>query len=142
MKPNLGFYVQKINDIVTETEAIGDKLNPFFVDVRTSLDNNEELSSERLTEVHTNFSAGAARYEEMLATITTLKAPVKVIGIHKKLEKAYTSYVAACKDMVDSIDAPAGKVDREKFDDSEKEQDETTDVIAFCIQRMTSLLLK
>lgn len=144
MKANLGFYIQKINDIVKETEAIGETMNPYFEEVRNAIDADTvgELSTDKLTEVHANFAKGTASYQGLLNTIKGLKAPAKVIGIHKKLEKSYTDYVAGCQEMVDAIDPAAGSVDQAAFDGAEKKQDETTDTIAFCIQRMTSLLMK
>ncbi|WEG73232.1 hypothetical protein [Vagococcus intermedius] len=144
MKANLGFYIQKINDVVTETEQVGESMNPYFVEVRTALDANdaENLTKEKLAEVQVNFKEGTAKYETMLKTIRSLKAPAKVMGIHKKLEKGYDAYVSACNDMVQAIDVETGVVDQELFDASEVKQDETTNTIAFCIQRMTSLLMK
>jgi len=29
-KPNLGFYVQKINDVVTPSENVGEEMNPSY----------------------------------------------------------------------------------------------------------------
>lgn len=144
MKPNLGFYVQKINDVVQETEKIGETMNPYFVEIRTALDEDKvsELSTEKLTEVESIFTEGVAKYAEMFKTIQALRPPARVIGIHKKLEKAYGTYVTSCQAMATSIDAKAGAVDQAAFDASEKAQDEQTDVIAFCIQRMTGLLMK
>lgn len=143
MKPNLGQYVQMINRVVTETEEIGGTMHPYFEEVRTALDTDEtKLTKGTLTEVHEKFSEGTAKYQELSTLITTQKAPVKVMGIHKKLEKSYVSYVAACQKMVDSIDVESGKVNREAFDASEVEQDEISGTVAFCIQRMTGLLSK
>lgn len=144
VKANLGFYIQKINDIVKETETIGETMNPYFEEVRNVIDNGtvDQLSTDKLTEVHENFAKGTASYQGLLDTIKGLKAPAKVIGIHKKLEKAYTDYVAGCQEMVDAVNPSAATVDSAAFDDAEKKQDETTDTIAFCIQRMTSLLMK
>lgn len=144
MKANLGFYIQKINDIVKETEAIGETMNPYFEEVRNALDENkaDTLSVDKLTEVHDSFVKGTASYQSLLETIEGLRAPAKVIGIHKKLEKSYTDYVAGCQEMVDAINPSEGSVNQVKFDEAECKQDETTDTIAFCIQRMTNLLMK
>ena len=144
MKSNLGFYVQKINDIVKDTETIGESMNPFFEEVRTALDTDQvaSLGAGKIGEIKTNFTAGVAQYDAMLTTIKGLRPPAKVLGIHKKLEKSFSSYVASCQAMVDALDSEAGTVAQAQFDQAEKEQDEQTDSIAFCIQRMTSILLK
>lgn len=143
MKPNLGQYIQMINKVVTETEEIGTEMHPYFEEVRTALDTDEsKLTKGTLAEVHEKFSEGTAKYKELSTLITAQKAPVKVMGIHKKLEKSYAAYVVACQKMVDAIDVEAGKADREAFDASEVEQDEVSGTVAFCIQRMTGLLRK
>ena len=144
MKVNLGFYIQKINDIVKKTEEIGETMNPYFEEVRTAIDQEQldALTTEKLTDVHARFAEGTESYDAMAKTIKALKPPAKVIGIHKKLEKSYEVYVEACREMVASIDVANKTVDQEKFNSSEEKQDETTDSIAFCIQRMTSLLMK
>ena len=41
MRPNLGFYVQTINDIVKTTEDIGEVMNPYYEEVRQAIDKNE-----------------------------------------------------------------------------------------------------
>ncbi|QIL46083.1 hypothetical protein G7081_02870 [Vagococcus coleopterorum] len=143
MKPNLGQYVQVINKVVTETEEIGTEMHPYFEEVRTALDTDEtKLTKGTLAEVHEKFSEGTAKYKELSTMINGQKPPVKVMGIHKKLEKSYAEYVVACQKMVDAIDPESGKVDCEAFDLSEKEQDDTSGTVAFCIQRMTGLLMK
>ena len=127
-----------------ETETIGETMHPHFEVVRTALDNDQvaALTPEQLTDVHTSFAAGVAQYQTLLGTINQLQPPVRVVGIHKKLVKSYDAYVTSCAAMVQAIDTTAGTVDQAAFDASEKAQDTETDTIAFCIQRMTGLLMK
>lgn len=141
MRPNLGFYVQTINDLVKETEKIGETMNPNYEEIRQALDKKKEseLSTERLETIEASFKKGTDKYRLMLEQISKLRPPATVMGIHKKFERAYTKYVAGCEEMILSI---ADGVDREAFDASEKKQDEATDEISFAIQRMTALLLK
>ena len=141
MRPNLGFYVQTINDLVKETEKIGETMNPNYEEIRQALDKKKEseLSPERLETIEVSFKKGTDKYRLMLEQISKLRPPATVMGIHKKFERAYTKYVAGCEEMILSI---ADGVDREAFDASEKKQDEATDEISFTIQRMTALLLK
>lgn len=143
MKPNLGQYVQMINKVVTETEEIRETMHPYFEEVRRGLDTDAAtLTTGTLAEVHDKFSEGTNQYRNLSKLISSQTAPIKVIGIHKKLEKSYAAYVDACQKMVDSIDPATGKVDQVAFDESEKEQDEISGTVAFCIQRMTGLLRK
>ncbi|MBP2966666.1 hypothetical protein J8385_18995 [Acinetobacter baumannii] len=142
-KANIGFYVQKINDVVTTSESIGEEMNPSYEKVKAAIDNDKmsDLSTEELTEIKELFLSGTNKYRDLLSELTDLKAPAKVIGIHKKLQKSFTEYVDGCQEMVDSIDVEGGSVNIELFNTSEATQDEATDTISFCIQRVTQLVL-
>lgn len=141
MKPNLGFYVQKINTIVQDTEAIGEEMNPCFEEIRQAIDEEkiETITAERRTEIVQVFEEGTEKYKAIQVTISTLRPPARVMGIHKKFERSYTEYVEGCEEMIASL---AEGINVEAFDTAEKKQDEATDTIAFSIQRMTSMLLK
>lgn len=142
-KPNLGFYIQKINDVVTTSEEIGEEMNPSYELIRQAIDSDKvaDITEEEFKNTKELFSSGTDKYRELLVEIKGLKAPVKVMGIHKKLEKAFTEYVEGCQEMVDSIDAENNSVNQELFNTSETKQDEATDAISFCIQRVTQLVM-
>ncbi|MGX4686431.1 hypothetical protein JNUCC83_05955 [Vagococcus sp. JNUCC 83] len=142
-KPNIGQYLQVINAIVTESEKVGEQMNPSYEIVRKAIDEDKlsNLSVEQLTEIKNQFSTGTEEYRVMENSLLHLKAPVKVLGIHKKLEKAFKDYVEGCQEMVDSIDAEHAKVEVEAFNTSEIKQDEATDSISFCIQRITQIIM-
>ncbi|MCI0130094.1 MULTISPECIES: hypothetical protein [Enterococcaceae] len=142
-KPNIGQYLQVINAIVTESEKVGEKMNPSYEIIRTAIDegNLSDLTVEQLTDIKSRFSEGTEEYRVMENTLSHLKAPVRVLGIHKKLEKAFKEYVEGCQEMIDSIDAENARVDSEVFDVSELKQDAATDGISFCIQRITQIIL-
>ncbi|MGC6767141.1 hypothetical protein ACYSNR_04865 [Enterococcus sp. LJL128] len=143
MKPNLGYYIQKINDIVQETEKIGENMNVYYEELRQAIDDKKtaELSPERITEIQGIFKEGTMKYEDLLKLILGLRPPVKVIGVHKKLERSYTEYVAGCNEMVLSLNPEKG-MDVELFEASEAKQDLATDDISFCITKMSNVLLK
>lgn len=143
MRPNLGYYVQTINTIVNETEQLGEKMNPSYEKIRTAIDKDKlsNLSAAELKEIVKLFEEGTTSYRELLEKINKLRPPAKVIGIHKKLEKAYFNYVAGCEEMTKSID-PENGVDIAAFDQSEKKQDESSDTIMFSIEKMTNTLMK
>ncbi|MGM0125320.1 hypothetical protein IGI37_002718 [Enterococcus sp. AZ194] len=142
MRPNLGFYVQTINDIVTDTEKIGEEMNPSYEKIRTALDEKktDSLSQEELADIRVLFEEGTDKYREMSKKISTLRPPAMVMGIHKKFERSYLNYVAGCEEMLQSIRSE--EIDKAAFDAAEEKQDISTDEIAFSIQRMTNLLLK
>ena len=89
MRPNLGYYVQTINDIVQDTEKIGETMNPDYEVIRQAIDENklQELTSEQMAQTLTTFREGTDKYQAMLEKITRLRPPAKVLGIHKKFER-------------------------------------------------------
>ncbi len=141
MRPNLGYYVQTINDIVQDTEQIGETMNPDYEVIRQAIDEEKlsELTPEKMAGTIESFQEGTAKYKAMLEKIGTLRPPAKVMGIHKKFERSYQKYVAGCEEMILSLQGDA--IDTELFNASEKKQDEATDEISFAIQRMTKLLM-
>ncbi|MGV3083998.1 hypothetical protein [Enterococcus dispar] len=142
MRPNLGYYVQNINDIVQDTEKIGEEMNPHYEIIRAAIDADTltELTPEKITEVVDVFTAGTKKYKAMLAQIEKLRPPAKVMGIHKKFQRSYEKYVAGCDEMIASLQTEQG-IDTPAFNAAEEKQDEATDEISFSIQRMTNLLL-
>ncbi|OJG39745.1 hypothetical protein RV01_GL000927 [Enterococcus dispar] len=142
VRPNLGYYVQNINDIVQDTEKIGEEMNPHYEIIRAAIDADTltELTPEKITEVVDVFTAGTKKYKAMLAQIEKLRPPAKVMGIHKKFQRSYEKYVAGCDEMIASLQTAQG-IDTPAFNAAEEKQDEATDEISFSIQRMTNLLL-
>lgn len=142
MKPNIVFYMRKINEIVTRTEELGEELNPYYEKIRTAIDESqiETLTQETLVETYDHFKAGTDEYEKMLSDLKELKPTVKIIGIHKKLEKAFSEYVEGCQEMCESIDTKTGTVNETSFNQSEEKQDAATKSISFCIQKIAQLV--
>ncbi|MHC5248827.1 hypothetical protein [Enterococcus sp. LJL90] len=143
MRPNLNYYVQAINDIVNDTEKIGGEMNPSYEIIRNGIDNDQlsDLTTEELSQIINEFETGTSSYQTMLEKVKTLRPPAKVMGIHKKFEKAYMNYVEGCQEMIQSINPDAATVNIEGFDQAEQKQDEASDVIVFSIERMTKILL-
>jgi len=141
MRPNTGFYAREINEIVQNTEKMGERLHPSYEEIRTALDENKiaDFDQERLSEIHELFKEGTQFYQLNLEKIGLLKAPAKVMGNHKSFEKAYVQYVAGCQEMTDSL---LPEVNEEAFNAAEKKQDAATDIIYKTIQKITNLLLK
>lgn len=142
MKNNINYYIQAVNTAITDTEDNGELLNEHFEVVRTVLDNDKisEISIEQLTTIKEKFAAGTEKYRGINATLNGLKPPIKVLGVHKQLLKAYQDFVEGCQAMTDSIDATKQSVDVEAFERSEKLQDESSDAMMKNIQRITKIL--
>ena len=140
MKPNPNFYAQKINQIVKDTEKVGEDMNPNYEEIRGLIDedNIAELTEERQLEAVEVFKEGTAKYRDFLKTLSSLHAPARVMGAHKKFERSYQDYVDGCEDMIESI---SNEVDVKAFDAAEQKQDEATDGIASALQKITRLLM-
>ncbi|GAA2913721.1 hypothetical protein P7H00_03450 [Enterococcus pseudoavium] len=141
MRPNTGFYAREINEIVQNTEKMGERLHPSYEELRSALDEKKlaEFDQEHLSEIHELFKEGTEFYRLNLEKIAMLKAPAKVMGNHKRFEKAYIQYVAGCQEMTDSL---LPQINEEAFNAAEQKQDEATDTIYKTIQKITNLLLK
>ncbi len=141
MRPNTGFYAGEINEIVQNTEKMGERLHPSYEEIRKALDEKKinEFEMERLSEIHDLFEEGTHFYQLNLEKIGMMKPPAKVMGNHKSFQKAYIQYVAGCQEMTDSL---LPEVNEEAFNAAEKKQDEATDIIYKTIQKITNLLLK
>lgn len=142
MRPNLAFYLQSINHIVKNTETVGEMLHPQYEVIRQAIDGDtlSEVSEETLAQTIASFESGTEKYKAMLEQVRALRPPAQVLGVHKKFENSYLSYVAGCEEMTASL--ADGKVDAEAFTAAEEKQDKATDGISFSIQKMTSTLLK
>lgn len=143
MKANLGLYVQTINVIVETTEQTGEDMSPYYEELRVAMDDNKvsEITPERFDEIVEKFKEGTDIYRNLSEQIMRMQPPVKVIGIHKKLERTYLEYVVGCQEMIDSMNIETHSVDQVAFDAAEAKQDETSETITFCITRMTQILL-
>lgn len=142
MVPDLGFYVQKINQLVQDTEAVGEKMHPKYMIIREAIDQSElaKLDANTVDEIIQTFEVGTKEYEQMLNKLNGLRPPARILGLHKRLYAAYRNYVAGCQAMITSLQQTP--IDVEGFNVAEKQQDEATDTIGSAIQRMMMLLLK
>ncbi|GCF95148.1 hypothetical protein NRIC_30390 [Enterococcus florum] len=139
MRPNTGFYAREINEIIKNTEEMGEKLHPSYEEIRTALDEGKEFDAERVADIHELFAEGTEFYRLHLQKISRLKPPAKVMGNHKRFEKSYIEYVEGCQEMTDSL---IPEVNKEAFDAAEQKQDQATDTIYKTIQKITNLLIK
>lgn len=141
MRPNKGYYAREINDIVQNTEKMGEKLHPSYEEIRTAIDEGKinEIDPEQLKDIHELFQEGTEYYRINLEKINLLKPTARVMGNHKLFEKAYRNYVDGCQLMTDSL---VPEVNPASFDEAEKQQDAATDTIYKVIQKITNLLLK
>ncbi len=139
MRPNVGLYAGKINELIKDTEEMGEKLHPSYEEIRTAIDKKKEVDAARVSEIHQLFAEGTKFYQLNLEKIELLKPPAKVMGNHIKFKKAYRQYIEGCQEMTDSL---VPEINAEAFNAAEEKQDQATDTIYKSIQKITSLLLK
>lgn len=139
MGPNLAYYLQHLNSFVEETEKIGENMHADYEKLRKAIDEGKttELSEEVLASIHAEFAKGVTAYEALVPQLAQLRPPAKAMGVHKRLEKTFKTYVADCQDMVEAVE---GSLDIEKFNASEAAQDKSSEELAFCIQKITRTL--
>ncbi|WP_334332174.1 MULTISPECIES: hypothetical protein [unclassified Companilactobacillus] len=133
-------YGNLINNTVNTIQEEQDKLNPEFEKLRDALDRSkvEQLDSIEYEKIQKDFAAGTKKYQETLAKLDKGRAPARLMGTHITLVSAFRKYVEACGEMTDSI-GDDKKIDRHKFDASEKEQDAAMDKFSKLIQKLTNL---
>lgn len=82
MLPNIGYYVQSIDQIVKETEAIGEGMHPKYEVIRNAIDEGKtsELDKSTLEEIILLFEEGTKKYRAMLMKVSTLPSTSKSNG--------------------------------------------------------------
>ena len=88
MLPNIGYYVQSIDQIVKETEAIGEGMHPKYEVIRNAIDEGKQVNwTNRLLKRSSCYLKKEQKYRAMLMKVSTLRPPAKAMGIHKNFEK-------------------------------------------------------
>lgn len=138
---NIGQYFQNINDMISATEEMGSKMNPYYEKIRQAIDNHEDVSIEELAKVHTIFEEGTEVYQGYQKKVEQMKAPIKLMGLHTKFVKNYIAYVKACEEMVESVN-PENGLNIDQFNASEKAQDESSQAVSHAVARMAGMVMR
>ncbi|UQS81835.1 hypothetical protein MOO45_06445 [Bombilactobacillus folatiphilus] len=130
-------YANTLNDVLQKTQEIQEDLNPKFQEIKTALDNDQlvEMASSHYLQIQGDFQHGTDEYAKLTQKLAALKAPAKIMGVHLNLVHSYQAYVQACQQMIDSMKDDR-TVDQEAFKASELAQDQATDEMTKCLQRM------
>lgn len=133
-------YGNLINNTVNTIQEEQDTLNPEFEKIRGALDRSkvDQLDTVEYTKIQKNFANGTKKYQKTLAKLEKGKAPARLMGTHITLVSAFRKYVEACAAMTESI-GDDKNINRHKFDESEKDQDEAMDKFSKLIQKLTDL---
>lgn len=118
-------YAKTVSDVIDATSKNGEDLNDDYETLRKAIDNNSvaELTSDQLKGIKDHFQSGTDKYKDNVNKLQQVAVPVKLLGKHKLLVRHYEDYADACQAMTDSIDAEAANVDADKFNQSEKDQE-------------------
>lgn len=139
MRNTVPYYAKNIQTLVETIENVGEEMNPYFQKIRDSIDNHtiENLSKEELKKTYEVFTEGVEKYQSLLPMLSSVRPPAKILGMHKRLESVAKKYVDSCQQMTDAVH---GTLNEEAFNESEKDQDRLTDDLAFCVQRISTLI--
>lgn len=133
-------YSQVISKVVSTIEENQDLLNPEFEILRKALDRDQvdKVDPIRYKRYMHDFEKGTDDYQKLAAQLKKAKAPARLMGTHLSLVSTFNKYVDGCQMMSDSINEDQ-TIDRQKFDDAEKIQDENMDKFSKLMQKLTQL---
>lgn len=133
-------YSQLINKVVSTIEETQDMLNPEFEILRKALDRDqvEKVDPVKYKRYLSDFKKGTADYQKLADQLKKGKAPAKMMGTHLSIVSTFRKYVDGCQMMTDSLNDDQ-TIDRQKFDDAEKIQDDNMDKFSKLMQRLTQV---
>ncbi|USS92509.1 chemotaxis protein [Fructobacillus americanaquae] len=121
----LQYYLQALQDVLTKTQERADSVSPFFVKLDSAKQESAvaDMPKADFAEVKAEFDDAVAVYQENAKTLAALTVPVRFMGAHKTLAKAYQDYADATALMADALILDGQKIDDEKFAQSEADQE-------------------
>lgn len=133
-------YSQLISRVVSTIQETQDLLNPEFEVLRKALDRDqvEKVDPVRYKRYKHDFEKGTEDYQKLATQLKKGKAPARMMGTHLSLVSTFSKYVDGCQMMSDSINDDQ-TIDRQKFDDAEKIQDENMDKFSKLMQKLTQM---
>ncbi|MFD1419191.1 hypothetical protein [Companilactobacillus keshanensis] len=133
-------YSNLINKTVQTIDEQQDTLNPEFETLRKHLDRDivERIDDVEYSRIRRDFDKGTKTYQDLLTKLQKGKAPARFMGAHISLVAAFKDYVDGCAKMTESIGEDK-KVDRQMFNEAEKQQDEDMDKFSKQIQKLTEM---
>ncbi|AQW21754.1 hypothetical protein PL11_007425 [Lentilactobacillus curieae] len=136
-------YAKVISDVIDFTGTNGEDLNADFETLRKAVDNDSvsEISVAELTRIKDHFQSGTDKYQENVNKLQNASVPVRILGRHKTMVAAYHDYADACQSMTDSIDADNQQIDTDKFNQSEKDQENFIDKFSKAANRVMGSIM-
>lgn len=133
-------YSSLINRVVSTIQETQDLLNPEFEVLRKSLDRDqvEKIDPIKYKRYMHDFQKGTDDYKKLLAQLKKGKAPARMMGTHLSIVSSFDKYVHGCEMMSESLNEDQS-IERQKFDDAEKIQDENMDKFSKYMQKLTQI---
>ncbi|GAO99790.1 hypothetical protein [Fructobacillus ficulneus] len=121
----LQYYLQALQEVLTKTQETADHVSPFFVklDEAKQKDALADMPKADFSEIKAEFDDAVAVYQDGAKTLAGLTIPVRFMGAHKTLAKAYQDYADATQMMADAVILDGQSIDEAKFAQSEKDQE-------------------
>lgn len=136
-------YAMQLSEIVQTTEEIGTKVGPFFGKLEEAMqaDKVAEMPKAEFQEIAAEFDETVEAYEATIARMNTLKAPVRVMGLHKTMMATYRAYVDATHKMADALNVEEQAIVQPAFGESEVAQEDLMDKFTAQINRILTSVL-
>lgn len=140
-RANLGIYMRTLSQVIDTTEQMGERLNPYFEDVKAQTQGQKELTAEDFATIQKKFHDGVVLYEANAKGLAEVQAPIQVIGMHKLLVAAYRDFYQGCVQMDASLDYQTHSVAQATFEAAEDQQTQAMDKVSSQVQRILRKLM-
>ncbi|MBS9336371.1 chemotaxis protein [Fructobacillus papyrifericola] len=119
------YYVTTLQDVLTNTQETADHVSPFFVklDEAKEAGKVKDMAKAEFGEIKAEFDDAVSAYQANAKTLAAVQVPVRFMGVHKTLAKAYADYAEATKMMADALNEKDQSIDEAAFAQSEKDQE-------------------
>ncbi|MCO0831870.1 chemotaxis protein [Fructobacillus sp. W13] len=120
----LEYYVTTLQDVLTKTQETADHVSPFFVKLDEAKEAGKLADMEKadFVEIKAEFDDAVENYQANAKTLAGLQVPVRFMGVHKTLAKAYADYANATQMMADSLNEKDQSINEADFKQSEEDQ--------------------
>lgn len=119
------YYVQTLQEVLQNTQDTADHVAPFFVklDEAKQAGKVAEMDKAEFGEIKAEFDDAVSAYQKNAQTLAGLKVPVRFMGVHTIMAKAYKDYAAATAMMADALNEKDQTINEADFAQSEKDQE-------------------
>lgn len=134
-------FAQGLQNFLNAIDDTNAKVAPFYSKLRTALNDKtlSEMSDLDFKAILAEFMDANDGYQRAADHLSTLAAPVQLLGLKSNLVDYFRAYVAATKDMTASLETNSKTVDLKKFSQSEQDQDDLMQKINHTVNRILTV---